>query len=186
MHVEAETTVERPRPEVFDYLARAEHLPEYVTQFAWVRQTSGGAPARGTAYSYKMGRGPAEGTFEWTEFEPHSKLAWHGPPAKAGGGSMEPAGWWELSDEGSGTHVKLVMTPTPGGLFKLMAPFMSRGMRKGNAEALERLKQRLEGGQPVPDTDTQAPDTQAPDRQAPDTQAPDTQAPDTQAPDTHA
>ena len=26
MHVEAETTVERPRPEVFDYLARAEHL----------------------------------------------------------------------------------------------------------------------------------------------------------------
>jgi uncharacterized protein YndB with AHSA1/START domain len=176
MHVEAETTVERPRPEVFDYLARAEHLPEYVTQFAWVRQTSEGVPARGTAYSYKMGRGPAEGTFEWTEFEPHSKLAWHGPPAKAGGGSMEPAGWWELSDEGSGTHVKLVMTPTPGGLFKLMAPFMSRGMRKGNAEALERLKQRLESSQPAPDGDTQAPDTQAPDTQAPDTQAPPTQA----------
>jgi hypothetical protein len=82
---------------------------------------------------------------------------------------MEPAGWWELSDEGSGTHVKLVMTPTPGGLFKLMAPFMSRGMRKGNAEALERLKQRLESSQPAPDTDTQAPDTQAPDLQTPDT-----------------
>ena len=178
MHVEAETTVERPRPEVFEYLARAEHLPEYVTQFDWVRQASEGAPALGTACSYKMSRGQAEGTFEWTEFEPHSKLAWHGPPAMGGGGSMEPAGWWELSDEGSGTHVKLVMTPTPGGLLKLMAPLMTRGMRKGNAEALERLKQRLEGSQP-------APGTQAPVTQAPDTQAPGTQAPDRQAPGTH-
>jgi hypothetical protein len=38
------------------------------------------------------------------------------------------------------------MEPKPGGLFKLMAPLMSMGMRKGNAKALERLKQRLEGG----------------------------------------
>ena len=77
---------------------------------------------------------------------PHSKLAWHGPPAKAGPGSMEPAGWWELADEGTETRVKLVMAPKPGGLFKLMSPFMSRGMRKGNAQALERLKRRLESG----------------------------------------
>jgi hypothetical protein len=40
--------------------------------------------------------------------------------------------------------VKLVMAPTPGGLFKLLAPFMAAGMRKGNAAALERLKSRLE------------------------------------------
>jgi uncharacterized protein YndB with AHSA1/START domain len=146
MHVEAEVTVDRPRPEVFEYIAHAERLPEYVTEFAWVRQAADGEPVRGTEYSYKMARGQAEGTFQWTEFEPHSKLAWQGPPAKAGPGSMEPSGWWELSDEGTGTHVKLVMTPKPGGLFKLMAPFMSMGMRKGNAKALERLKQRLEGG----------------------------------------
>jgi len=38
------------------------------------------------------------------------------------------------------------MTPQPGGLFKLLAPLMSLGMRRGNAKALERLKQRLEGG----------------------------------------
>jgi uncharacterized protein YndB with AHSA1/START domain len=154
MHVEAEITVERPRSEVFDYIARAERLPEYVTEFAWVRQASDGEPARGTGYSYKMARGQAEGTFEWTEFEPHSRLAWHGPPAKAGPGSMEPSGWWELSDADGGTHVKLVMTPKPGGLFKLMAPLMSMGMRRGNAKALDRLKQRLEsapGPRPRPD-----------------------------------
>jgi uncharacterized protein YndB with AHSA1/START domain len=146
MHVEAETTVDRPRSEVFDYLAHAEHLPDYVTDFAWVKQESEGEPGRGTRYSYKMERGQAEGTFDWTEFESPSRLAWHGPPAKAGPGSMEPSGWWELVDEGAGTRVRLVMEPKPGGLFKVMAPLMTFGMRKGNAKALERLKQQLESG----------------------------------------
>jgi uncharacterized protein YndB with AHSA1/START domain len=146
MHVEAQTTVGRPRAEVFEYLSRAEHLPEYVTDFAWVKQESEGEPAHGTRYSYKMARGQAAGTFEWTEFAPHSKLAWHGPPAKSGPGTMEPSGWWELSDDNGATRVRLVMTPEPGGLFKLLAPVMTMGMRKGNAQALERLKQQLEGG----------------------------------------
>jgi uncharacterized protein YndB with AHSA1/START domain len=144
MHIESEITVERPRAEVFDYIARGERLPEYVTDFAWVKQESDGEPALGTRYSYEMQRGQVKGTWEWVEFEPHSTLAWHGPPAKSGPGSMEPAGRWELSDAGQGTRVKLVMAPKPGGLFKLMAPLMSMGMRKGNASALERLKQRLE------------------------------------------
>ena len=145
MHLESEITVKRPRSEVFDYIAHGERLPEYVQDFEWVKQVSEGEPARGTEYSYKMGRG-AEGTFDWTVFEPSSKLAWHGPPAKAGPGSMEPAGYWELSDEDGGTRVKMVMEPKPGGLFKLMAPLMAMGMRKGNAKALELLKQKLESG----------------------------------------
>jgi uncharacterized protein YndB with AHSA1/START domain len=145
VHVEAETTIARPAADVFAYLARAEDLPKYVQEFAWVKQDSAGEPALGTQYSYEMKRGQASGTFEWTAFEPDSKLAWRGPPAKAGPGSMEPSGWWELTDEGEGTRVKLVMTPKPGGLFKLMAPFMGGGMRKGNAKALGLLKQQLEG-----------------------------------------
>jgi uncharacterized protein YndB with AHSA1/START domain len=144
MHVEAQTTVGRPRTEIFQYLARAERLPEYVTDFAWVKQDSEGEPGHGTRYSYKMARGQAAGTFEWTQFEPDSKLAWHGPPAKSGPGTMEPSGWWELSDDDGGTRVRLVMTPKPGGLFKVLAPLMTMGMRKGNAKALERLKERLE------------------------------------------
>jgi uncharacterized protein YndB with AHSA1/START domain len=144
MHLEAEITVERPRAEVFDYIARGEKLPEYVTDFSWVKQDSDGEPTLGTTYSYKMARG-AEGTFNWTEFEPSSRLAWHGPPAKAGPGSMEPSGRWELSDAGTGTRVKLVMTPKPGGLFRMMAPLMAMTMRRGNAAALQRLKGKLEG-----------------------------------------
>jgi len=146
LHVESETTVARPPREVFAYIARAEKLPDYVEDFAWVKQESPGEPALGTEYSYEMKRGQASGTFKWTEFQPDSKLAWAGPPAKAGPGSMEPSGWWELTQDGEGTRVKLVMTPKPGGLFKLMAPFMGGSMRKGNEKALGLLKQQLESG----------------------------------------
>jgi uncharacterized protein YndB with AHSA1/START domain len=145
MQIESEISVDRSPEQVFDYIAHAEYLPEYVTDFESVRQVSDGEPGLGTRYSYKMGRG-GEGTFEWTRFEASSSLAWEGPAIKAGPGTMEPAGWWELSPAGAGTRVKLVMAPKPGGLFKLLAPFMAAGMRKGNAAALERLKQRLEQG----------------------------------------
>src|SRR5579862_3713440 len=143
MQIESEITVHKPPADVFAYVARAEELPKYVNDFEWVRQTTEGQPSVGTSYSYKMRRG-AEGTFEWTRFEPNSRLEWHGPAVKAGPGSMEPAGWWEFSDDGGGTRVKLVMAPTPGGLFKLLSPFMAAGMRKGNQQALERLKRQIE------------------------------------------
>jgi uncharacterized protein YndB with AHSA1/START domain len=145
MRIDADAFVARPRSEVFEYIARAELLPEYVADFDWVRQISVGEPSRGTVYSYKLARRKAEGTFEWTEHEPNSKLAWHGPPVKSGPGSIEPSGWWELSDEGAGTHVKLVMTPKPDGLLKLMTPIIAIGMLRGNAKAMQRLKHRLEG-----------------------------------------
>jgi len=143
MQVETEITIDRAAADVFDYVARAEWLPEYVTDFDSVQAVSEGEPSLGTQYRYRMKRG-VEGTFQWTRFEPNSALAWEGPRVKAGPGSMEPAGGWEFSPAGSGTRVKLVMAPKPGGLFKLLSPFMAAGMRKGNVAALERLKQRLE------------------------------------------
>jgi uncharacterized protein YndB with AHSA1/START domain len=144
IHTEAETTINRPRSDVFEFLAHAERLPEYVEDFESVAHEEPGEPARGHVYSYRMKRGGVEGTFEWKEFQPHDRLAWSGPPVKSGPGSMRPTGYWELSDDGAATHVKLVMAPEPGGLFKLLAPLMRPGMAKGNARALEKLKAKLE------------------------------------------
>lgn len=147
MRVEAEISVQRARPEVFEYLRDAQRLPEYMTEFATVEQLSEGGPRTGTKYRYTMARGQAEGSFEWTKFVPSSHLAWSGPAVKAGLGTMQPAGWWDLSDgPGGSTVVKLVMAPQPGGLFKLLAPFMAEGMRKSNQQSLAKLKQRLEEG----------------------------------------
>ncbi len=143
MQIESEITVNRPAQEAFDYLAHAEYLPEYATDFESVSQTTDGEPGVETQYSYRMRRG-GEGTFRWTRFEPNSYLAWEGPPVKRGPGSMQPTGWWRISEEAGRTRVQFVMAPTPGGLFKLLAPLMAAGMRRANNEALERLKQRLE------------------------------------------
>lgn len=161
MHIESEITIDKPASDVFVYIAHAEELPKYVTDFESVSQESEGEPAVGTRYSYKMKRG-AEGTFEWTEFRPSSRLAWHGPAVKAGPGSMEPAGWWEITAENGGTRVKLVMAPTPGGLFKLLSPFMAAGMRKGNAQALERLKQQIESAPSSPGPSAEPPSSPGP------------------------
>src|SRR3954447_4801865 len=144
IHTEAETTINRPRNEVFDFIAHAERLPEYVDDFETVAHEEPGEPERGHVYSYRMKRGGVEGTFEWKEFDPYSKLAWSGPRVKSGLGSMRPTGRWELNDDGSGTRVKLVMEPEPGGLFKLMAPLMKGQMAKGNVRALDKLKTMLE------------------------------------------
>lgn len=143
MRIESEITVDRPRDEVFRYLLRAEYLPDYVNDFETVEQVSTGDPGTGTAYNYRMRRG-AQGTFEWTKVVPSAHLAWSGPAVKAGLGTMQPAGWWDLSDSGGATRIQLVMAPQPGGLLKLLAPFMSAAMRKGNDQALTRLKERLE------------------------------------------
>src|SRR3954451_10810889 len=144
IHSEAEITIDRPRNEVFEFLAHGERLPEYVDDFETVSHEEPGEPARGHVYSYRMRRGGVEGTFEWKEFQPHDRLAWRGPAVKSGPGSMRPTGHWELHDEGAGTRVKLVMEPEPGGLFKLMAPLMKGGMAKGNVRALDSLKTKLE------------------------------------------
>lgn len=151
MRVETEIAVDRNRPEVFAYLVQGQRMPEYITEFESVEQVSEGSPRAGTQYRYRMARG-AEGTFEWTKFVPSSHLAWSGPAVKTGLGSMQPAGWWDLSDgPGGATVIKLVMAPSPGGLLKLLAPFMSAGIRRGNEQALQHLKQRLEGpGPPSP------------------------------------
>jgi uncharacterized membrane protein len=143
VRVEAEINVGRPRTEVYGYLLRGECLPEYMSDFETVEQVSAGEPKTGTEYSYRMGRG-AQGSFEWIKLVPNSHLAWSGPPVKAGLGTMQPAGWWDLSDSGGETRVQLVMAPQPGGLLKLLAPFMAAAMRRSNEEALVRLKERLE------------------------------------------
>jgi uncharacterized protein YndB with AHSA1/START domain len=145
IRTEGHVTIDRSAAEVFDYLAHGEHLPDYIDDFDRVAHEQDGPPAKGHVYSYKMKRG-AEGTFEWTEFEPNHKLAWSGPTVKQGPGSMQPAGSWELSEHDGHTHVNLVMAPEPGGLFKLLGPLFKRSMAKGNERGLQKLKSRLEAG----------------------------------------
>lgn len=143
MRVESQIEIARSRTEVFDYLAHGEFLSDYATDFDWVTRTSGTSPGPDALYTYRMSRG-VEGTFRHTTFEPPARLAWQGPPAKSGPGTMAPAGTWKLEDIDGGTRVTLTMSPTPGGLLRLMSPILAASMRKALPAALLRLKRRLE------------------------------------------
>ncbi len=143
MHVESQITILRSRREIFDYLADGEHLPEYATDFTWVKRIEGAAPGQDTTYAYRMTRG-AEGTFRHTVYEPYQTLAWQGPPARSGPGTIAPRGGWTLDDLDRGTRVTLIMSPIPGGALRLITPLITASIRKTLPDALLRLKQRLE------------------------------------------
>jgi uncharacterized protein YndB with AHSA1/START domain len=137
----------RPPEEVFDYLAHAENMPLWMAEFESVEQVSAGPPAKGTTYQYKMAtRGKAESTFEWSEFDPARKLAWHGERVSTGPGSLEPSGEWVLEEHGGSTRLTMRMKPKTGGLMTLMSPLMARSIRKGAPANMKRLKDALEGG----------------------------------------
>jgi hypothetical protein len=57
---------------------------------------------------------------------------------------MAPSGTWELSNIEGGTRVNLVMSPTPGGLLRVMTPVISKSVARELPASLTRLKQRLE------------------------------------------
>ena len=54
MRFESTVEVFRLLLDVFDYLARAEFLPEYAADFVWVNETSGQGPRLGAEYAYRM------------------------------------------------------------------------------------------------------------------------------------
>ncbi|HTW20761.1 MAG TPA: SRPBCC family protein [Mycobacteriales bacterium] len=143
MNVTSQVTIARSRHEVFDFLAHAELLPIYATDFDWVQRTEGSAPGPDAVYTYRMTRG-AQGTFRHVVFEPNVKLAWQGPPARSGPGTVAPAGNWILNDADGGTIVTLTMSPELRGLLRLMAPFLTASIRKTLPESLQRLKAHLE------------------------------------------
>jgi uncharacterized protein YndB with AHSA1/START domain len=143
--VQSDTDIARPASEVFAFLADGENMPRWMDVFETVRKASDGPIGRGTTYEYKMARrGKAESTFEWSEYDPNRKLAWHGPPVSAGAGSLEPSGDYVLEEHNGTTHVTMRMHPKTTGLLSLMSPLMARSMRKKAAENMQRLKDVLE------------------------------------------
>jgi uncharacterized protein YndB with AHSA1/START domain len=145
--VEQRVEINRPAAEVFDYLAHAEHMASWMEEFETVEQVSAGPPGKGTTYRFRMAtRGNPESTFEWSEFEPARRLAWHGEKMSSGPGSVEPNGQWLLEEHAGRTELTMRMQPKLGGLMTLFGPLMARSIRKGAPDNMQRLKEELERG----------------------------------------
>ncbi len=141
--VEHELTVAKPPQTVFDYLAAADRLTEWMGD-EFERVTSEG----GRRFRYTTKRGSVEGTFEWTEFEPPRRLAWRGERVSPLGplGAVQPSGEYTLTPADGGTRVRAVQAPEFGGAMKLLAPIIGASIKKSWPAQLERMKRNVESG----------------------------------------
>jgi uncharacterized protein YndB with AHSA1/START domain len=147
VRVELEVEIARPRAEVFDYLARGENMPGWMSEFQSVEQLSDGPPGLGTTYRYRLKRPRRASTIEWVEFEQGRRLAFAGGRIRAGFGSLAPGGSLTLQDAGGGaTRVAAVYEPRLGGVMRLMGSLVAASIRSGRTNDLRRLKEILEQG----------------------------------------
>jgi carbon monoxide dehydrogenase subunit G len=136
---EQEITIDRPREDVFNFLADAENDAAWRPGVLDITHTSGsGAGAR-----YRQGvKGPfgrrIPADIEITEFKPSELIAF-----RTLSGPIRPTGRYELAEVDAGTRVRFALEAELKGLQKLMAPMVKKSM--GNqVGALVKLKQALE------------------------------------------
>jgi len=142
--IELEVDIDRPPEEVFSYLSNPENMPEWYVEFAEVERLEEGPLGKGSSWRFVRKRPRVESTSEWVEFEPNRRLAWHGPPAASGPGSVEPNGSYTLTLRNGGTHVHAVFEPRAHGIVKLTASLMAPIMARNGRKHFQRLKQILE------------------------------------------
>lgn len=138
---EASNTIEidRPRSEVFRFLADGENDRLWRSGVLDVRRTSG----NGAGAIYAQGvKGPfgrrVAADYEITTFEPEDKIAF-----RAIAGPVRPEGSYELEETPAGTRVTFALRATTSGVAKVVAPMVAKTMRSEVAQ-LSALKQVLE------------------------------------------
>jgi carbon monoxide dehydrogenase subunit G len=135
------TLVDRPLPEIFEFLSNPLNLPKWQKMVASIEQISPGAPAVGTKYKVAaevMGR-KIDGQMRITAFEPPHKVGFVNQA-----GPMRVEITVTLKPVGSGAKIALHAEGNPAGVFAL-AEGMLAGKIKSEMEAnLARLKAVLE------------------------------------------
>ncbi|MDQ6773267.1 MAG: SRPBCC family protein [Candidatus Dormibacteraeota bacterium] len=138
----SETTIARPRGEVFAYLADAEHDGEWRPGVIEVTRVSGDGV--GTRYR-QIVSGPRgrriDADIEITEYQPDRRLAF-----RTVTGPVRPSGSYDLDDVHGHTRVRFRLTAELNGLKKLLMPMVRKTMAT-EVRNLDNLKKRLEAQQ---------------------------------------
>ena len=148
MRIEKEIDIQAAPHNVFAFLAQSQNMPQWMSAFDTVEQLTPGPPALGTSYRCaSSGNPPLEATVEWVVFEDNHKLAWSGPPASVGPGTMQFEGSHTLySLDGGATRLVAVLETTFGGALKAAGALRGRQIKKDFEKDLDRLKALLESG----------------------------------------
>ena len=131
--------IERPRPDVFAFVANHENDVKWRPGVLDIERASG----QGQGEIWRQGlKGPMgrriDGDFEVTAYQEGSLLAF-----RTLGGPVQPEGSYRFEDANSGTRVTFSLNASLRGPQKLMAPLVAKSMRK-QVGALATLKRVLE------------------------------------------
>jgi uncharacterized membrane protein len=136
---ENSVVINRPRSEVFAFVADHENDPKWRPGVADIERVSG--EGQGAIYTQGM-KGPMgkriDADFEVTAYQPDTLLAF-----RTLAGPVRPEGSYRFEDADGGTRVTFSLNANVTGAKKLMAPMVSKSMR-GEVAALDNLKRELE------------------------------------------
>jgi uncharacterized protein YndB with AHSA1/START domain len=150
MQVEVKVEIERPRAEVWEFLANSENLPRWSSDFAACSRHADDRdpPGAGARYDFTMNLPARSGTLEYVEFEPNRRLAWEADRIKANGGWARPKVAYTLDDEAGTTVVAIEVEAEFGGTIRLLSPLIRRSILRGRTADAARLKEVLEQRRP--------------------------------------
>ena len=131
--------INRPRAEVFRFVANHENDPQWRPGIVDISRASG----EGQGAVYRQGvKGPMgrriPADVEVTAYEENSHVAF-----RTLAGPVRPEGSYKFEDADGGTRVTFALSANLRGLQKLMAPMVSRSMTS-QVGSLENLKRVLE------------------------------------------
>ena len=134
--------IQRPRREVFEFVADLENVPKWNHAIEETWKTSDGPIGVGTTYlQVRTEPSRSEEALQVTEFESDRRFTVQG-----GLGPFEATLTYELEEVAGGTRLTNTAALEASGLVKLAAPLASGRIREAVAANLEVLKQLLERG----------------------------------------
>ena len=133
--------IDQPPAMVFAFVADHENLPAWTVGVRNSERLTGGPPASGSRYRVEgklLGR-TIRSSYQVTAFEPDRGFA--GTMTSPMFGFTEQ---YRFEPDGAGTRVSMSATVEPQGIFRLLTPIMTAGVRRQVRADHRRLKTVLE------------------------------------------
>lgn len=144
IHFETSTQISRPRDKVFDFLTDIEGLPRWQTGIVQSQRLTQGEFRVGSQFkeNAKVGPWKLQTTCSVTDLKLNERFAFEAKST----GPLDYEGYFELQPVSGGTRLTLKCRGRLKGLWRLMQPVLSRGLRRETRAELATMKRLLEAG----------------------------------------
>jgi hypothetical protein len=140
--VEESVPIDRPAEVVFGFVCDPSTYPRWRADVVAVDNVPNGPLVRGSTFDQIIVSflGRQRFTFEVTGYEPNGRLE-----LRATSGPVRPIVTYGVESAARGTRLTARIDVRTRGVFRLLEPLMTGGVKKRNSQDVSKLKQILEG-----------------------------------------